>query len=286
VCDPTGLCVPPTCTDDMQNGNETDLNCGGGDCAPCDEGATCEIATDCASGICDGDHLCTAPRCGDGVPQEGEACDDGNETNGDGCDDGNGGNCTATACGNGVVAGAETCDDGNATLGDGCDDGPAGNCTVTTCGNGVVTGAEACDDGNAIDGDCCDACVITPADHEPNGDGVDADGHAPITGSVRIDGSITEGSDELDVWRVELADDATVRFETFSADHDCVGGFDSTLRLYDETGVQLLADDDRGIGFCSALVVPLVAGTYYLSLEEYQQNNSLPAYVLEVQGAR
>lgn len=283
VCDPSGLCVPPTCTDDQQNGDETDLNCGGDDCAPCGEGDACEVATDCESGICDGDHVCTAPRCGDGVQQAGEACDDGNETNDDGCDDGNGGNCTETACGNGVVAGDEACDDGNATLGDGCDDGPDGNCTDTACGNGVVTANEACDDGNDVDGDCCDACAIVPADHEPNSTIADADDHAPITGSIQIEGSITNVSDELDVWRLDLAADSTVRLETFSAGHDCVGLFDSTLRLYDAAGAQLLTDDDRGIAFCSALVAPLAAGTYYLSLEEYQMDGSLPAYVLEVQ---
>jgi hypothetical protein len=42
----------PTCTDDKQNGLETDIDCGGGACRRCATGQRCLAANDCASGAC------------------------------------------------------------------------------------------------------------------------------------------------------------------------------------------------------------------------------------------
>jgi hypothetical protein len=47
----------PTCTDGIRNGNETDVDCGGGTCRPCDLDRVCRVAADCttlncASGVC------------------------------------------------------------------------------------------------------------------------------------------------------------------------------------------------------------------------------------------
>ena len=160
VCDEaSNACVPPTCTDGEQNGDETDIDCGGS-CAPsqrCDDGEGCAEGPDCTSGVCGATDTCSAPACGDGVRQGAEACDDGNQTNGDGCDDGTGGTCRPTGCGNGTRAGTEVCDDGNAVNGDGCDN----NCTTTACGNGVITTGETCDDMDTMPGDGCSAtCAI------------------------------------------------------------------------------------------------------------------------------
>ena len=45
-----------TCEDGVQDGPETDVDCGG-DCRPCDHGDTCLSARDCASGRCAA-HVC------------------------------------------------------------------------------------------------------------------------------------------------------------------------------------------------------------------------------------
>ncbi len=46
------ICQAPTCVDTAKNGNETDLNCGGGACIPCAVGKSCEQgARDCDSGL-------------------------------------------------------------------------------------------------------------------------------------------------------------------------------------------------------------------------------------------
>lgn len=59
----TNLCVPPTCMDKMQDGNETAIDCGGPDCPGCAAGSACKVGTDCAlpSGCVSG----TCGSCGD-----------------------------------------------------------------------------------------------------------------------------------------------------------------------------------------------------------------------------
>jgi len=52
-------CVVATCSDGIQNGAETGVDCGGGSCAPCANGQGCNAASDCASGVCMG-GVCVA----------------------------------------------------------------------------------------------------------------------------------------------------------------------------------------------------------------------------------
>ena len=42
----------PTCADDQRNGAETDTDCGGGTCEPCDGAKACGVADDCRSSVC------------------------------------------------------------------------------------------------------------------------------------------------------------------------------------------------------------------------------------------
>ena len=61
-----GSCVVPTCEDGLQNGEETDIDCGGPDCEACDPGKMCELNEDCQPPVespwseCDfGEGTCT-----------------------------------------------------------------------------------------------------------------------------------------------------------------------------------------------------------------------------------
>jgi hypothetical protein len=54
----------PSCMNDMLDGTETAVDCGG-DCDPCDDGQTCLLPEDCVSGVCD--ETCQAPACDDEV---------------------------------------------------------------------------------------------------------------------------------------------------------------------------------------------------------------------------
>ena len=42
---------PPTCTDKIKNGAETDMDCGGGTCPKCADTKKCSAPTDCNSGV-------------------------------------------------------------------------------------------------------------------------------------------------------------------------------------------------------------------------------------------
>ncbi len=48
-----GICQAATCTDGVQNGNETDVDCGGGTCPPCNPGQKCDVGGDCVGDNCD-----------------------------------------------------------------------------------------------------------------------------------------------------------------------------------------------------------------------------------------
>lgn len=51
------ICRLASCFDGVLNANETDIDCGGPDCAPCATGQACLINEDCQSGVCT-DNVC------------------------------------------------------------------------------------------------------------------------------------------------------------------------------------------------------------------------------------
>jgi plastocyanin len=65
-CNPmTLVCAAPTCMDTFKNGNETDVDCGGPDCADCADGKTCTAGSDCVSAYCNPMNVCSVPSCMD-----------------------------------------------------------------------------------------------------------------------------------------------------------------------------------------------------------------------------
>lgn len=56
-------CQAPTCADDVRNGEETDVDCGGlgSGCPACLDGQACTMATDCQGGVCDLGLMCCTP---------------------------------------------------------------------------------------------------------------------------------------------------------------------------------------------------------------------------------
>lgn len=67
-------CSLGECGDGDQNGDETDVDCGGG-CAPCADGLACAGAADCQSRVCAGSE-CIPPACDDGVQNGAETDQD------------------------------------------------------------------------------------------------------------------------------------------------------------------------------------------------------------------
>jgi cysteine-rich repeat protein len=177
-------------------------------------------------------------------------------------------------CGNGKIEGGEECDGGAGCTAT-CD-------RIAVCGDGFIDAPEQCDDGNTAAGDGCGAtCLLeTVAEVEPNDDLAGADA-APvlITASTVISGAISPAFDE-DIFKMVLAQPTILRLELFDpSGTDC--SIQTTMRIYDAAGIQLYADDNSGIFTCSALVVSLPSGSYYVTVEE--RTNSLPiaGYLLQ-----
>ena len=173
-------CVPATCTDQVKDGAETSVDCGGPLCGPCNDGKSCLHGADCASGACSGTpRACQAPSCTDGVRNGAETdvdCGGGCPTlcgPSQGCKldtDCLGNACSGSiclpACNDGVKNGSETgldcgghacapCSNGGGCVFDAdCFDGvcTSGVCLPATCSDGVRDGSET-------DVDCGGACV-------------------------------------------------------------------------------------------------------------------------------
>ncbi|TKD05306.1 DUF4215 domain-containing protein [Polyangium fumosum] len=193
----SNTCVAASCMDAVKNGSETDIDCGGPDCTPCNDASPCALPSDCKSGVCTG-GVCVPPACTDTVKN-------GEETDVDcggpscspcgpekGCSvDGDcvGGTCSGSVC-------VPTCTDGvkNANETDADCGGPLCNkcadtktcsidtdCTSDVCKSGVCA-APACNDGKLngteIGLDCggptCGPC----------GDGLPCTGNADCTSGV------------------------------------------------------------------------------------------------------
>lgn len=130
-----GVCVPPECTDQTKNGNETDIDCGGSQCSPCGTGLGCAAITDCVSQVCMA-GTCRAPTCTD-------ATANGDETDVD--------------CG-GPTCPANCADDKKCLVGNDCTSGVCmgGICQMPSCTDGVKNGDET-------DVDCgsmCPGCAL------------------------------------------------------------------------------------------------------------------------------
>lgn len=61
-----------TCEDDLENQSETDVDCGGAECDACPDDASCLMASDCMSHVCE-ESVCQAAACDDGVKNGSEA---------------------------------------------------------------------------------------------------------------------------------------------------------------------------------------------------------------------
>ncbi len=76
ACDSTAhVCIALTCLNGSNDVNETDVDCGGLDCAPCDLTKSCLVNTDCKSNVCFGDPLiCVECASAADCPASGTEC--------------------------------------------------------------------------------------------------------------------------------------------------------------------------------------------------------------------
>jgi alpha-tubulin suppressor-like RCC1 family protein len=179
-----GKCVAATCKDGMQDGDETDVDCGGS-CPPCADLKNCKVAKDCLDQICGACPLnatmCTDPggfavcvdtsfdvyNCGGcGSPcAAGELCTGG--TCQPACSSGGGyqvcaGNCSFVAADtNNCGMCGKQCPLGSSCVGSACTGAPVPfKCQGATCRDGVKNGHETDTDCGGSD---CGRCAIGKA---------------------------------------------------------------------------------------------------------------------------
>jgi hypothetical protein len=169
------VCQAPTCMDTLKNGSESDTDCGG-TCPKCAKDAICNVAADCASGVCNG-H-CQSESCGDGVKNGSESdvdcggtcsrCADGKTCAA--ATDCTSGVCSTTCqvagCTDKVKNGAETAIDCGGGKCPGCATGSAclvnGDCMTNLCAGGTCQAVSCTDgmkNGTETDVDCGGSCA-------------------------------------------------------------------------------------------------------------------------------
>jgi len=147
-----GVCEHPTCNDEVQNGSETDLDCGGS-CDACADGKSCGAGGDCQGGVCEGgkcgscqdgklngaesDVDCGGPVCPS--CSVGKACQSDNDCLTAAC--GGGQCCNPNACGACDSAPTEVCNGKD----DDCDGQTDESLTPQNCSkqSGVCKGSKA-----------------------------------------------------------------------------------------------------------------------------------------------
>lgn len=163
--------------------------------------------------------------------------------------------------------------------------------TAPGCGDGIVQIGEQCDDGNMTAGDGCGAnCKVegnflTEAEpNEPINKANSLTGFDGATGSIQ-----SVGDQDYFSFDVVTAG-SSVRIEvTDTSGTGCPLGFDSVLYLYSPSNAEIASDDEDGFDGCSLLseeldneVKNLPAGKYKVMVEEYNNNDTSPPYLLKV----
>jgi hypothetical protein len=160
------VCAASLCDDELENGTESDEDCGGNDCDPCEEGKRCLVGTDCTSLVCEAvdDALtCIAATCSDERANGNETGEDcGGDTECDRCPAGEGcaahADCTTNSCKDDICQ-EPTCEDGRQNQDEvGTDCG--GDC------NGCPAGTECSDPDDCRSGHCDTTCLLGGASTE------------------------------------------------------------------------------------------------------------------------
>ncbi|MDC0739903.1 hypothetical protein [Polyangium mundeleinium] len=192
-CGPDRTCIPATCSDTIENGDETDVDCGGSCVANCGPGAGCVVDDDCVGGLCEAGTC--APTCKDGAKNgEETGADCGGPTCpacplGVACEID--ADCVSGFCETGVCAAIPTCSDGakngaetdvdcggpdcvKCVVGGACEGGV--DCDTASCVAGVCAGPSCADgvqNGNEAGIDCGTVCPTGCAPGAPCTNGLD-----------------------------------------------------------------------------------------------------------------
>ena len=150
----------PTCTDKLKNGDETDVDCGGGTCPKCANGQMCVLPTDCVPGARCANGVCTAPSCTDKVKNGSETDVDCGGTMCPACTPGKtcakASDCDSGLCGLNNVCASPSCTDQVKNGGE--SDVDCGGMTMCPrCPTGKMCGIT----GDCLMGNSCTAMICT-----------------------------------------------------------------------------------------------------------------------------
>lgn len=170
--------------------------------------------------------------------------------------------------------------------------------TAAGCGNLIQEPGEICDDGNTTAGDGCSATCqfegMITNESEPNDTAATADNSgAGRNRSVLLGGAITIGDVDFYTFTVTgAAFSISARTHTNPADPEVCGvDVDTTLFLLDSTMNVVAENDDFNFpsNACSFIdpandpdATMLPAGTYYLEVHEFDDDEAIPSYFLTV----
>ncbi|MCA9585386.1 MAG: SUMF1/EgtB/PvdO family nonheme iron enzyme [Myxococcales bacterium] len=179
VCE-AGKCKAASPTDGVQNGDETDVDCGGAKAPKCDFDKGCKVGGDCGSGVCKAGK-CVAPSANDGIKN-------GNETDVD--------------CGGGDPGTPKCADGKDCNLGDDCVNAICNNakkCDGPSFNDGIKNGTETdVDCGGPAAGPRCDTgkqCLVH-ADCASNGCAYD-NTCASHPSCTQLEGGYTCGANDV-----------------------------------------------------------------------------------------
>ena len=270
---------PPaaTCSDKIQNQDETDVDCGGTHCGKCADTKKCAGGTDCTSGTCIA-GFCGEASCTDGALDGTETdldcggascppcadtkiCKVASDCVSDVCDHG-ALTCTAASCTDGVMNEGETAIDCGGANCSPCADGKTckanpdcadGVCNVTcrapSCTDGVMNeGETAIDCGGPSCGPCADGktCVA-------NTDCIDGVCAGTCQAPTCTDGIQNEGETDVDCGGVHCgpcADGLKCKVGTDCIDQACGGGTCTAPSCTDGAKNGAETDIDCGGGTC------------------------------------
>ena len=182
-------CQPSTCEDSVRNASESDSDCGGGTCDPCEAGKRCAVPVDCISVNCV-QRRCVAESCDDEILNQGEGdvdcggpcteCDSGRTCSMDS-------QCASKVCEERICQ-APTCSDATAN-GDesGVDCGGESSCPL--CGSGQRCHVPSdCDEGLLCDSELCIHPACADSIQQSDETDVDCGGACLAEGKACADG--------------------------------------------------------------------------------------------------
>ncbi|MCB9592749.1 MAG: hypothetical protein H6719_08450 [Sandaracinaceae bacterium] len=247
-----------SCTNGVMDGAESDVDCGGGTCPTCAEGAGCGTDADCASGTCDA----TTSTCGPSAMADcSNGTMDGDETDVDcggscdGCADGRmcatGSDCSSGSCDASTsTCAAATCTDGARNGAETDVDCGGGTCPTCADGAGCATGSDCT--GGSCDASSMTCAAVSCTDGARNGDETDVDCGGATCGAC-ADGAGCAAETDCTSGVCDAAsstcsaatctDGVTNSAET---DTDCGGGTCPTCAAGDDCG----ASSDCASGVC------------------------------------